>query len=498
MDIKFFESELFRQTQLQKVYTDNKTFVDCIPKMDIAVILERYNDEKNKSNFNLADFVHQYFDEPPEVATGYVTDTSRSIEEHIDELWDVLSRKPEGRDDSLISLPKPYIVPGGRFREIYYWDSFFTMLGLQASGRIDMIQNMVDNFSFLVDKVGYIPNGNRLYYIGRSQPPFFASMVNLLSEEKGKKILFEFLPQLEKEYTFWMKGSEELDEKTSAINRVVRMPDGSILNRYWDEHDTPRPEAYQKEIKLSTNVEDKDRLYRDLRGACESGWDFSSRWFKDGKTFSTIHTTDIVPVDLNCLILNLEQTIAEAYQFSGNATNAEKYVEKVMKRKNAIQSYFWHEPKSFYFDFDFVTGSPTNSYNLSAAYPLYFNIASQEQANSVAAILEKDFLKVGGLITTTTTTEQQWDAPNGWAPLQWISVAGLSKYNHSKLAREIAEKWMMINKKVFQNTGKLMEKYNVIETGLTAGGGEYESQDGFGWTNGVYLAMGLFLKTHID
>ncbi|MEO8108905.1 MAG: alpha,alpha-trehalase TreF [Ginsengibacter sp.] len=487
--------ELFEQVQLQKVFPDNKTFVDCTPKEELAAIRERYESEKDNTDFNLSDFVHEYFQEPEKIASGYKSDTSLPVKSHIENLWDVLTRKAEKTNNSLIDLPHSYIVPGGRFREIYYWDSFFTMLGLQVSGRIDMIQNVVDNFAFLVDEIGYIPNGNRTYFVGRSQPPFFSCMVNLLSEEKGRKILFDYLSQLEKEYNFWMKGNEQLSPENLNVNHVTRLPDGSILNHYWDEYDTPRPEAYQKEIKLSQGVENKKDLYRHLRAACESGWDFSSRWFKDNKGFKSIHTEDIIPVDLNCLVLNLEQTIAAAYEFSGNKTSAEKFITLAVKRKDAIDKYCWNEEKGFYFDYDYTISSQTNSFTLAAAFPLYFNIASQKQADAVAEIIKSDFLKSGGLITTTETTDQQWDAPNGWAPLQWIAVAGLRNYGHEELAKDIAERWMQINESVYKNTGKMMEKYNVVATDLTAGGGEYEAQDGFGWTNGVYLALKQFLES---
>ena len=194
--------ELFEQVQLQKVFPDNKTFVDCTPKKDLSFIRDRYGSEKNNETFNLSAFVHEHFSEPEEITSIYKSDTTKPLTQHVEELWDILTRKPAETNDSLITLPHPYIVPGGRFREIYYWDSFFTMLGLQVSGRVDMIQNMVDNFSYLTNEIGYIPNGNRAYYIGRSQPPFFACMVQLLSEEKGKKILLDYLPQLEKEYNF--------------------------------------------------------------------------------------------------------------------------------------------------------------------------------------------------------------------------------------------------------------------------------------------------------
>ena len=178
------------------------------PSFELSFIQKSYEEQKHEPGFDLSTFVHEHFILPKTYSTKYVSVTGRPIVEHIEMLWDELTRQPEEGETSLIPLPHPYIVPGGRFREIYYWDSYFTMLGLQVSKRIDMIQNMVDNFSYLIDHIGYIPNGNRTYYIGRSQPPFYACMVNLLSEEKGENILIDYLPQLEKEYNFWMKGSE--------------------------------------------------------------------------------------------------------------------------------------------------------------------------------------------------------------------------------------------------------------------------------------------------
>ena len=485
--------ELFEQVQLQSVYKDNKTFVDCIPKDDLSTIRDRYEERKSEKNFSLTDFVHENFKEPGMIASDFVSDKQAPLNEHIEKLWDVLTRKPGDKtNDTLIQLPEPYIVPGGRFREIYYWDSFFTMLGLQISGRVDMISNMVKNFAYLIDKVGFIPNGNRMYYISRSQPPFFSSMVALLAEEQESRTLFEYLPQLLKEYSFWMNGCEETDTNMS-VNRVVKLPGDHYLNHYWDGKDTPRAEAYKHEIRVAADAADKNKIYRHLRAACESGWDFSSRWFADGNTFSTINAADIIPVDLNCLLLFLEKTIADAYDAGGETETAERYIALMDKRRQAINRYCWNHEKQFYFDYNYSDKKQTDSYHLGAAFPLYFQIADQQQADAVSKIIEEKFLKPGGLITTTQMTNQQWDAPNGWAPLQWIAVKGLHEYGHTKLAREIAIRWTTINEEVFKNTGKMMEKYNVVETSLTAGGGEYLSQDGFGWTNGVYLSLKRFL-----
>ncbi len=490
----FSLGKLFESVQMQNVFADGKTFVDCTPNLELAIIQQLYEEQKNEPEFNFSTFVSEHFTLPKNYSSGYKSEADRSLKDHLELLWDELTRQPEDSNNSLIPLPYPYIVPGGRFREIYYWDSYFTMLGLQVSGRTGMIQCMVDNFSYLIDRLGYIPNGNRTYYIGRSQPPFYACMVKLLSEIKGKDILVNYLPQLEKEYKFWMEGTELVNTNNLSVHRVALMPDGSILNHYWDESDTPRPESFKEDVELVHKSKDKDIMYRHLRAGAESGWDFSSRWFKNVANFSSIHTTEIVPVDLNCLLFYLEQTIAEAYQVSNDNAASKKYKTLANKRKNAIEKYCWNNNNGFYFDYDYVAGIQKQSLTLAGLYPLYFHFSTQEQADVVAIKLQEKFLYPGGLVTTTEITSQQWDSPNGWAPLQWISIRGLLKYGHSRLAKEIAKRWMGINEKVYRNTGKMMEKYNVVAIDLEAGGGEYPAQDGFGWTNGVYLALNKWIK----
>ena len=486
----FSLGELFERVQMESVFPDGKTFVDCTPRSDLSSIVQMYEEQKCKSGFDLSTFIKVHFILPKTYSTKYVSLTGRPIVDHIELLWDELTRRPQKEEkSSLIPLPYSYIVPGGRFGEIYYWDSYFTMLGLQVSGRTEMIQNMVNNFSFLIDKFGYIPNGNRTYFLGRSQPPFYASMVKLLSEVKGENILVDYLPQLEKEYNFWMNGSEELNEKNISFYRVALLPGGSILNHYWDENDTPRPESFKEDMELTKNVTDKKQLFRNIRAACESGWDFSSRWFKDENDFASIHTTEIIPVDLNCLLFDLEKTIAKAYQLSGDKLSPGKFEIAANNRKEAINKYCWNKNEQSFFDYDYVDGKQKQSLTLASAFPLFYKIVTDEQAKGVAKFLQKYFLHPGGLQTTTVTTGQQWDSPNGWAPLHWIAIKGLINYGFKELAKDIAKRWMSIDEKVYKNTGKMMEKYNVVATDLDAGGGEYLSQDGFGWTNGIYLKL---------
>jgi len=482
--------ELFEEVQLKNILGDGKTFPDCIPKRPLNEINNEYNSIRNSSGFDLRSFVLNNFLLPKEYSANYSTEKNKPVQNHIIELWNVLTRTPEQENSSLISLPHPYVVPGGRFREIYYWDSYFTMLGLKASGRFDLINCMIDNFAYLIEKFGYIPNGNRTYFLGRSQPPFFSLMVKLLSESKGADVLIKYLPSLEKEYQFWMKGADKLNGRDAAQLRVVRMTDGSILNRYWDENNSPRPESFKEDIELADRAQQNpEDLFRNVRAAAESGWDFSSRWFRDVNSFETIHTTEIIPVDLNCLLYHHEKILSDANRFVGNEKASAYYTSVSEQRAASVRKHCWNEQQKFFFDFDFVERKQKQSMTLAASFPLFFQVATPEQAKSTSQELEQKFLKPGGLTTTLNSTGQQWDAPNGWAPLQWIAYRGLLNYNINKLAEQLRLRWVNINTRVYQQTGKLTEKYNVIHESGEGGGGEYPNQDGFGWTNGVLLAM---------
>jgi len=481
---------LFTDVQTKPVFPDSKTFPDCTPLRDLQLISKEYEELKQNSQFDLDAFVKENFELPPEQKTSFKTDLNKSASEHIQSLWSVLTRQPDVHKGSLLALPHLYIVPGGRFGEIYYWDSYFTMLGLAVDGKQDLIRSMIDNFTYLINEFGYIPNGNRSYYLGRSQPPFFALMVDLLSNLTGKEILVTYSEAIEKEYLFWMKGSDLLAEDHRAERRVVRLPDGSVLNRYWDENCTPRPEAYKEDLELShgSSTSSKD-LFRHIRAAAESGWDFSSRWFSDPQSFHSIHTTEIIPVDLNCLLWNMEKILAEACQLNQQLDKAKWFEVLAIKRKAAIEKYCWNEKHRFYFDYDFVIEEQKPHFTLAGMFPLFFKLSTAEQAKAISEVLRNKFLKPGGLTTTLYQTGQQWDAPNGWAPLQWISYQGCRNYNFTDLAEKIRANWIQTNDKVFKATGKMMEKYNVEGIGEAGGGGEYPNQDGFGWTNGVYLAM---------
>ena len=471
--------------QLAPVFSDSKHFVDMNPKQTPSLILDNYKKQKPESREQLTQFVVDNFSEPKQPEADFKNLPRESIDEHIKRLWPYLTRQPDeetNQASSLIPLPFSYVVPGGRFREIYYWDSYFTQLGLLADQEDELFQNMVRNFSYLIMSLGKIPNGNRDYYRGRSQAPFFSYMVSLWQERLGKDSVLPLLPALKKEYEFWMKG-----ERAVAFK-------GSMLNRYWDDFARPRPEAYKEDIELAQKAQKLykrplEETYRDIRAAAESGWDFSTRWFQDPKEFASIQTTSLLPIDLNCLLYHLELKIAELSQLSGEQKEAKKFSTLAQKRKSLIQKYFWDEHSQTFHDYNFQTKKLSGESTIAMVVALFTEVATPQQAKAMGQVLKKKFLKPGGVVTTLRTSNQQWDIPNGWPPHQWMTYAGLKLYHQDTLAEEVRKRWLSLNQKVFQSTGKMVEKYNVMDLSLQSGGGEYPLQDGFGWTNGVYRAL---------
>jgi len=482
---------LFNDVQSAKLFADQKTFADAVPKSDPLTILADYRMQRNQSGFDLRHFVDMNFTLPEE-GEKYVPPEGQSLREHIDGLWSVLTRTTDsaGKWDSLLPLPEPYVVPGGRFREVYYWDSYFTMLGLAESGHWDKVEDMVTNFAHEIDAWGHIPNGNRSYYLSRSQPPFFALMVELLATHEGDEVLKTWLPQMEKEHNYWMEGADSL-QPGESFKRVVKLSDGTLLNRYWDDRDTPRPESWLDDVTTAKNYPNRPatEIYRDLRSAAASGWDFSSRWMDDPQQLGSIRTTSIVPVDLNALMFKMEKMIARAYKVSGDSARANQYETLAATRQKGIEAHLWNHKEGWYADYDLKTNKVRNQLTAAALYPLFVNAAAKERADKVAAATEARLLKPGGIATTTVDSGQQWDAPNGWAPLQWVTTAGLQNYHHEKLAMNVSWRFLTNVQHIYDREKKLVEKYNVSTTGTGGGGGEYPLQDGFGWTNGVTLMM---------
>ncbi len=486
--------ELFVAVQTQRIFSDSKSFVDCAPRKGTPPqILEAYRAEKALAGFDLARFVDTHFASPEIVASDYVSDPSKSLCAHIDGLWPVLTRKPRQHPphSSILPLPNPYVVPGGRFKELYYWDSYFAMLGLAASGRKVLLRDMARNFAYLIDTYGHIPNGNRTYYLSRSQPPVFALMAELFESVRVEPAL-KFLPYLRREYAYWMDQADEL-RAGEAHRHVIRMPGGELLNRYWDDRDSPREESFIEDVLTARGgTRPACDVYRDLRAAAASGWDFSSRWLDQNGGLATTRTTAILPVDLNSFMYKLELKIAELSGLAGDAAMHAQFTQKAKDRKSAVIRYMWNEKDGAFFDYDWARGKMRPNLTAACVTPLFAGLASQNHADRLATVVSNRLLKPGGVGTTEIVSGEQWDRPNGWAPLQWIAVRGFAGYKHQALAKDIARRWLSIVENYYERHNKVVEKYALSDIRPQAaggGGGEYPLQDGFGWTNGVTRAL---------
>lgn len=484
--------DFFHKVQTSGIFADSKTFVDSVPRKPLYEIKRIYQSNPSYAQ-DLERFITEHFELPEHIAAPKRPEEyAPTLREYIGDTWKNLTRGPDApkHGSSSLVLPRPYITPGGRFRELYYWDTYFIMVGLRENGEITMIENMIENLAHLIRTYGLIPNSSHTYHLSRSQPPFFALMIQLLANIRGERIYTDYLPDMLREYDYWMRGAQSISFRlhlSHASEHVMRMPDGSILNRYYDDLAAPREESYREDLELLANSPDPQRAYRSMRAAAESGWDFSSRWCATGDNLGTVRTLDVVPVDLNCVLYETENIIARACELANDTERAAAFRSRANARKQTILKYCWNDERGFFFDY--VRGEkPADKHlTLAGVFPLYVGIASPEQAAKVTQVLSKDFLRTGGLLTTTTYTMQQWDAPNGWAPLQYIATEGLERYGYSAHAEDIARRWCAVVHYHFERHKTIFEKYDVEHTAMIAGGGEYKVQEGFGWTNGVVL-----------
>ncbi|WP_157215888.1 alpha,alpha-trehalase TreF [Flavisphingomonas formosensis] len=479
--------DLFAAVQMARLFPDGKSFADATARRPDADILAGWRRERPEGETALKAFVAANFIVPDAPAAGLAeartpgAGTARPpVRAHIRMLWPELTRPPAPADPrgSALALPRPYVVPGGRFRELYYWDSYFTMLGLARDGRDDLVEDMIDDFGSLIDRYGHIPNGTRSYYLSRSQPPVFWLMIGL-SRVTTPAVRQRRLAELRREHDYWMRGG-----------RVVRLPDGNRLNRYWDDRATPRDESWREDVLTAQAAPKRPaaEVYRDLRAGAESGWDYSARWLADGRTLATIRTTAIAPVDLNALLYGMERAIAAACRQQRDRGCVADYEREARLRRATMRRWMWRPVEGRFADILWSNGAATSILSGATLAPLFTGLATPAEAKAVAATVRARLLAPGGLRTTTVMTGQQWDKPNGWAPLQWIAVAGLRRYGERKTADTLSARFIATAEREYRASGRMLEKYDVEET-KPGGGGEYPLQDGFGWTNGVVAEL---------
>jgi alpha,alpha-trehalase len=411
---------------------------------------------------------------------------------------DVLSIEEHG----LLYLPRPYVVPGGRFNEMYGWDSYFIEVGLLRDGEIARARDMVENFLYEIEHYGTILNANRTYYLSRSQPPFLTRMVLELYDRTGDTPwLRSTVPAIDRYYRFW----------TSTPHAV---PDVG-LSRYFDRGTGPAPEVLAdekdergrthydraREYYRTHDVTDydealyydsrRDRLtdlfYKGDRSMRESGFDPSSRF--GALNVDVIH---YAPVCLNSLLYVMEEDAARIMDRLGDASAAGTWRRRAAARRDLVNRLMWDEQAGLYYDYNVRTRRLRRYDFATTFFPLWAGIASPAQAARVRGNLER-FEAPGGILTSTEVTGNQWDAPFGWAPLQMIAVAGLRRYGFDSEADRIAGKFVSLVAKELDEHGTIVEKYDVrrresdvaadIKFGYSA------NQVGFGWTNGVVLEL---------
>ena len=413
--------------------------------------------------------------------------------------------RPAVSEHGLLYLPRPYVVPGGRFNEMYGWDSYFIQVGLLEDGETERARDMVENFLYEIEHYGTILNANRTYYLTRSQPPFLTEMVlGVYQRTQDREWLRRARPAIDAYYRFW----------TTAPHLVP----GTGLSRYWDFGEGPaaevlgdekdaqgrthydrireyyreHPDAAKGDYDLDRYYERKrDRLtdlfYKGDRSMRESGFDPSNRF--------GLFNVDIVhyaPVCLNTLLYRMETEATEIDRILGDEARAAEWRRRAQARRDAVNKYLWDEDAGLYFDYDFETGKRRHYEFATTFYPLWANLANPTQARRVRDNL-KLFEAPGGVLTSTRVTGNQWDAPYGWAPLQMIAVAGLRRYGFDADADRLARKFLGVVVADFEEHGTIVEKYDVqrgksdVEAGIKFG--YAANQIGFGWTNAAFLDL---------
>lgn len=512
----FCRGDLLRIVQMARIFNDSKTFVDMRLQKDEADVLQAFkalpdNPSKDqvfkfvKDNFlpagdDLEEWSPPDWRENPEFIDRIKDDNLRDFASKLNELWKKLGRKisDEARQNparsSLILVKNPFIVPGGRFREYYYWDSYWVVDGLLVCGMKDTVKGMIDNFMQLVKTYGFVPNGGRIYYTNRSQPPFLIPIVALYLNNTGDEdYVKSILDDLEKEYTFWRENRNvEVEVSSGKYN----------LSIYAANMDTPRPESYYEDFHTAQAIPESARptLYQDIASAAESGWDFSTRWFnrtgsQQGSLRST-RTRQIIPTDLNSLLYLNEKLLEKFFRLVGNTAKADQYEGFSKARLAAIEAVLWDNKTGLWLDYDRQFKKKRHYFYAASVVPLWAGVHRGNLARERFVLQALKRLKVldypGGFPTSLSTSGQQWDFPNAWPPLQHMLIEGLALSSSKELQEEafkFAQKWITTNYKAWKSTGHMFEKFNVSVHGAPGGGGEYKIQIGFGWTNGVVLDM---------
>lgn len=385
------------------------------------------------------------------------TDVSAALA-YVEGYWPKLERYHPHDQDTLVGLPRPYVVPsagGGsfEFEELYYWDSYFMAQAFIGTSRHGLAKDMADDLLYLMDKFGIIPNGGRSYLTSRSQPPLLTTLILQLYKVSGDRVWLEkAMNTAKREYTKVWMGSAHPNWR-QVFQGLSRFYDANMLHELAE---------------------------------CESGWDMNPRFNR--------HCLDYVPVDLNALLYKYEKDFEYVALMMGDADEAKEWRKRARVRAANVKKFLWNDNKGCYFDYNYKLGEQGNVWSLAAFYPMWAGMMTRRDAAHLVSNLDK-FEFTGGLTTTAAEPRishgipEQWAYPNGWAPLQMIVIEALERYGYKADAERIARKWLKTNLKSFKSTGVFYEKYNVARPGQPALEGVYPSQEGFGWTNSVFTTF---------
>ncbi|PAA85041.1 hypothetical protein BOX15_Mlig022144g1 [Macrostomum lignano] len=511
--------------QRARIYPDGKQFVDMVLKHPIDEVIKDFelrglSTKSNKED--IAKFVEDNYLPagsdvkavvPPDWQPDSINRLAESLAKEpamanwvqsLHKLWRSLAKEAILSSSSiphLSSLIMPsgtdsnwFIVPGGRFRELFYWDTYWTMQGLAVSGMHSTMKSILNIMLAFVTQLGYIPNCNRVYCLNRSQPPMLCLMFETyLKATNDMAFLRENYHLLEREYDWWMS------ERTSTV--VIDYKYSYAMNHYGStESSRPRPESYREDWETASGSGEPEHIYAELAAACESGQDFSSRWMAKPDSLASVETSHIVPVDLNAIMHRNEQLLSEWAGLLGFKAKMHLYADSAEIRINAIRNVLWNNATGCWFDWHLEKQAPvSNRFYASNLVPL-FTGSTHSPETTVPQVL--DYLDKSGALVypagvpfslSGNQSHQQWDFPNVWPPYQHMLVTGLANTSNKRarqLARRLATGWLRAGLAAWRRDGVMHEKYDCrLADGGAGSGGEYASQIGFGWTNGAVLDL---------
>ena len=406
---------------------------------------------------------------------------NKAVREHIAASWqNTLRLNTEDTPDSLIGLPRPYTVPceDGMFNELYYWDTFFTNEGLIADSRPEMARDNTLDILYLINKYGFMPNGNRLWYLSRSQPPFAAAMVERVFEATADtSFLREAYPVLQKEYSFW----QEKRLTPTGLNRYGGEADEKLIQEFIGTAGKRLGTDFRS---MGWSPEELSRFGEHCVAECESGWDFNPRFNR--------RCEDYCPVDLNAILYGAERSMARFAEILENGEQ-ELWRSRAGLRRERILRYMYRD--GYFFDYDYVNGELSGVVSAAPFALLFFGVLDDEKAASLRSILPRLEYPHGLAVCEDAPYEYsyQWSFPNAWPPVMYMAVMGLERYGFREDARRIASNWMKAAEKLYAKTGKLWEKTDCT-TGSVPRGSEYGTPSMMGWTAGTYVCFDEYLK----